>query len=161
MATLRSLLGRGYFPQELPPPFSTAQFAERIYRRVRHLPDPLAAPRPVAQLYRHSFVRGKGLQRRLGIPNPILRVGLCREGATNWQRLERASRRSPFSVSYPVAANAPARALVPAQGQRALPLLRAQARTGGRYMVVSDVSRFYHSIYTHSIPWALHSTTVL
>jgi hypothetical protein len=33
-------------------------------------------------------------------------------------------------------------------------------RTGARYLLLTDVSRFYHSIYTHSIPWALHTKQV-
>lgn len=37
-----------------------------------------------------------------------------------------------------------------------LPFLRAQSRTGARYLLVTDIARFYHSVYTHSIPWALH-----
>jgi len=30
-------------------------------------------------------------------------------------------------------------------------------RTNARYLLVTDISRFYHSIYTHSLPWALHT----
>jgi hypothetical protein len=33
---------------------------------------------------------------------------------------------------------------------------RIQARSGARYLVVADVARFYPSIYSHSLPWAIH-----
>jgi hypothetical protein len=39
-------------------------------------------------------------------------------------------------------------------------LQRARIRSTARYTLHADISRFYHSIYTHSIPWALHSKTV-
>ncbi len=38
-----------------------------------------------------------------------------------------------------------------------LPPRRARNRAVGRYLVLADVSLFYHSIYTHTIPWALHT----
>jgi hypothetical protein len=38
-----------------------------------------------------------------------------------------------------------------------LPRIRATKRVGGRYLLKADISRFYHSIYTHTIPWALHT----
>ncbi|PSS64116.1 hypothetical protein AYI85_21000 [Shewanella algae] len=33
----------------------------------------------------------------------------------------------------------------------------AEVRSKSRYVLNADISRFYHSIYTHSIPWALHT----
>ena len=35
--------------------------------------------------------------------------------------------------------------------------LRARNRSGSGAIVVADISEFYHSVYTHSIPWALHT----
>lgn len=39
---------------------------------------------------------------------------------------------------------------------RALAERRAELRSHGRFLVRADISRFYQSIYTHSVPWALH-----
>jgi hypothetical protein len=36
---------------------------------------------------------------------------------------------------------------------------RAKVRTGGRFILKTDIARFYGSIYTHSIPWALEGKT--
>ena len=41
-----------------------------------------------------------------------------------------------------------------------LAFLRAQSRTGSRHLLITDVARFYHSVYTHSIPWALHGKSM-
>ena len=37
---------------------------------------------------------------------------------------------------------------------------RAAARATGKIILHTDVSRFYNSIYTHSIPWALHTKLI-
>jgi hypothetical protein len=37
---------------------------------------------------------------------------------------------------------------------------RAQNRAGAKLLLRTDISDFYHSIYTHSIPWALHTKPV-
>lgn len=41
------------------------------------------------------------------------------------------------------------------QGMRSL--LAAQTRHNRKYILETDISRFYHSVYTHSIPWAIHT----
>ena len=40
------------------------------------------------------------------------------------------------------------------------PTRRAEIRSASRYTLGLDVSNFYGSIYTHSIPWALHGKAV-
>ena len=40
-----------------------------------------------------------------------------------------------------------------------LPQHRAQRSVGARYLLRTDIARYYPSIYTHSIPWALHGKT--
>jgi hypothetical protein len=39
----------------------------------------------------------------------------------------------------------------------AVPLQRAMVRIGKQFLLVADVSRFYPSIYTHAIDWAISS----
>ncbi|WP_158622218.1 RNA-directed DNA polymerase [Corallococcus sp. CA047B] len=48
------------------------------------------------------------------------------------------------------------RALETETGFSQLPEHRVQYRRRGRYILQADISQFYHSLYTHSIPWALH-----
>ncbi|MBX9601878.1 MAG: RNA-directed DNA polymerase [Bryobacteraceae bacterium] len=38
--------------------------------------------------------------------------------------------------------------------------LRVDARSVGRYLLRADIAEFYRSVYTHSIPWALHTKAV-
>ncbi len=48
------------------------------------------------------------------------------------------------------------RAVVPRLSHRVLSRLRARRFVGARYFLRTDINQFYPSIYTHSIPWALH-----
>lgn len=41
-----------------------------------------------------------------------------------------------------------------------MPEARAEVRAGARYVFRADVAKCYASIYTHSIPWALHTKPV-
>jgi hypothetical protein len=49
------------------------------------------------------------------------------------------------------------RAVVPRLQLSELSALRVQRRVGARYFLTTDISQFYPSFYTHSVPWALHS----
>jgi glycosyltransferase A (GT-A) superfamily protein (DUF2064 family) len=40
------------------------------------------------------------------------------------------------------------------------PIRRAQLRSTSRYILQADINRFYPSVYTHSIPWAIHTKAV-
>ncbi|HEX4335864.1 MAG TPA: RNA-directed DNA polymerase [Polyangiaceae bacterium] len=42
-----------------------------------------------------------------------------------------------------------------------LVLARAQNRTGKRFALRADISRFYYSLYTHALEWAVHTKGVV
>jgi hypothetical protein len=52
------------------------------------------------------------------------------------------------------------RAVRASESRRELLPVRARNRSGSVAIVLADISEFYHSIYTHSIPWALHTKAV-
>ncbi len=53
-----------------------------------------------------------------------------------------------------------ARALSPKHERGDLALTQAKTRAGCRSILIADVSEFYPSVYTHSIPWALHTKSI-
>src|SRR6185312_11663464 len=48
------------------------------------------------------------------------------------------------------------RSLVPSTRRHRVVDKRVEIRAGRRFVVRADVTRFYQSIYTHSVSWALH-----
>ena len=148
-ARLTRLLGRGFYPVELPPPFQTRQFS-----KVRHT---LAPP----QNYTGSttFFDGatfSGTLRTFGIINPANFVLLSRFIANNWSEITNVYRLSRCSEARPKfpAARARGRA-VEAASIAAKRTSQLHLASSFPTLVSLDINRFYGSIYTHSIPWAV------
>lgn len=156
MITANELLQRGYFPRELPPSFTTAPFAAFIASSR----GTLKPVRRSTQCVGHNLARPGGLRRSLKIPNPFPYFALCeqveRHGGLIWGHLTAAN----LSATRPRVTKALGRAVVPRLRLGELPTLRARRWRGMRYLLRTDISQFYPSIYTHSIPWALHTKPV-
>jgi hypothetical protein len=158
---LQDLLERGYFPKELPRPFVTSPFALAVTSTAA-LPGDFAKTAkkgnnlPTAHTAIYSLARGGLLRRPLSICNPLHYFLLCKEMTQNWATI------NPRVAGTPLAATAPefktnGRAIDGKWPQRARPELAQLTRLGRRYVLQTDISRFYDSIYTHSISWALHT----
>ena len=157
--TLNALLGRGYFPPELPPPFTTLSFARAIdATRESLLPQDFTKQKNEwRELVSYSLSRPGSLRRRLGIVNPLAYYRLAKFIVANQQDLLKRTAASHLSLG---------KAVVGVSGQLrrskrfdAVPLERALVRIGKQFLLVADVSRFYPSIYTHAIEWAVTSKT--
>jgi hypothetical protein len=156
MTIYRTLIEKGYFPKELPPAFSTRQFASyAVTKRGRGL---LQAYKP-----RHNFTRCVSYQlalpgqdrRLLHIPHPASFAKLAILASKHWSRLLRLARRSTLSRSQPIYESSRNRAISTMVKPSNLPRERATARAGGAYLLRLDVSQFYPSLYTHAVGWAI------
>jgi hypothetical protein len=78
----------------------------------------------------------------------------------NWTRLQQSAHRSPFSLTKPVDTN-PDRAIAAEHDLTARTMKRVALRSRGRFILRADINRFYPSIYTHSIPWAIAGKTIV
>ncbi len=158
---LIDLLTRGYFPKELPRPFVTVPFANAITSAAA-LPGDFAKTAsksnklPTAKTGRYSHARGGLLRRPLSICNPLLYFLLCKEMMQNWASINLRVAGTPLAATTPEF-KADGRAIDGKWPQAARPDLAQGSRLGRRYVLQTDINRFYHSIYTHSIPWALHT----
>lgn len=153
---LRRLLSYGYFPRELPPTLSTRAFGLVLTRRWKQKPSRFDDAQVVSNPGKHSVVRSGPLRRSLSLLNPISFAGLASEIADAWEVLEKTYGKSSLSKSRPTFHRKGARAFLPLVNQGDLVRLRARVRAGARVLIQTDIARFYHSIYTHSVPWALH-----
>jgi Reverse transcriptase (RNA-dependent DNA polymerase) len=151
------LLEKGYFPREVPPTFATDNFAALAAKKglcklvAKHKGgDPT---RPI----RHNLARPGELRRPLSIPNPLdyMRLSSCIENG--WPEIQTLISKTTIASSSPILAAGP-RAFVPRYSDAAD--RRALSRTGARYLLKADIQNFYPSIYTHSIPWALHTKSL-
>lgn len=156
---LFDLLSKGYFPKELPPPFTTESYALAVA-------SPQAAPhlanfssRPwFSMLCTHNLVRTGGLRRNLSIPNPKHYFRLADHIVNNWLNLTTLTNESPFSYSKPIDGQS-TRAISPQHSLAERTVARAHLRSTGRILLKADITRFFPSVYTHAIPWAIMGKT--
>ena len=156
MPTVESIMSRGYFPRELPPAFLTASLGQLLENR-SSLPQGFTQPSAMpSKLVVHNLARSGTLRRQLGIPNPVHFYQLVFLIISNWSSLFAFTSRSHLSLTKPVDCRT-GRAIDRQFDLHERAIKRTLIRSTARYILNADISRFYHSIYTHSIPWALHS----
>lgn len=147
-----NMVGGGYFPKEIPPTFSTRTFGECARRHDTKNCILDTADQKWRQYEIHNLARAGTLRRELALVNPVSYWHLAREISKNWDALKKAAESSQLSITRPITS-------LP----RALPwgrdihAARAQVRSQGKYVLIADISNFFGSIYTHTIPWALHT----
>ena len=157
---LSDLLTKGYFPSELPPCFNTASYAHAVASG--------GAPKEFlsaheSQLCSFSLARAGNsrFRRRLSLVNPVNFCELSRLIVNNWTALQAHMKTSTLSRSTATYRPQGERALSPSSYSPGhLVETRARARGTAKVLLVADISEFYHSIYTHSISWALHTKAV-
>jgi hypothetical protein len=156
MTAAIDLLERGYFPRELPPTFTTVNFASFVAAQGGTPPHLPGQTRCVS----HNLGRPGGLRRALRPPNPFSYRVLCEEIEKHWPLIVAHLQGARLSASRPRATKVLGRAVVPRLQHSQLRILRARRWRGSRYLLKTDITQFYPSIYTHSIPWALHTKAV-
>ncbi|MDX2146119.1 MAG: RNA-directed DNA polymerase [Planctomycetota bacterium] len=158
MPDLTGILQRGYFPKELPPCFSTATYAAALTEPTATRPsqfDPNGSL-PESKPVMFALARPGMLRRRLTIPHPTAFYRISRLLADHWATIATHCATSTLSLSVPVD-DPVGRAVKMRDGFAARPVRRAVDRAGSRYLLRADLAEFYPTLYTHSIPWALHS----
>jgi hypothetical protein len=158
MVKLSDILVRGYFPKELPPPFHTSGFANFIKKQRNSIPPSFSTDSYISKCAVHNLPRSGTLHRSLGIPNPVNYYRLALFIKKNWPQLKKHTSSTKISLTSPFEYSSE-RAIAPKHALQELPKKKAALRSRSKYILKADINRFYNSIYTHSIPWALHGKT--
>ncbi len=175
-AMLRTLVSKGYFPSELPPVFTTEDFGNYIvniledwkkgqvyeFKFVGKVPGTKKIKRgsylyklPSADVEIISIPK-RGFERRdLSIVHPVPQGLLCFELTSNWRTIQKWLSLQHFSLD---------RIQIGNSYKRSIKGVNFELHTAKKdyiqavadWLVVTDNSRFYPTIYTHSIPWAAY-----
>lgn len=151
------LIRKGYFPENLPPCFGTAAIADYFvndphqgYLSQRNRPL-RAAPYNASK---------RGLTRRVfSAVHPETAHDMAEFVASRWSKIKAFFDGNPISFSVPHTDEDSDRALAVHSHMR-LEEEKLSRLSAYRFVAATDVARFYHSIYTHSIPWAFHGKAV-
>jgi hypothetical protein len=155
MPLFDDLLERGYFPIQLPPGFTTSSFSEN---RGDYEDDWPQKKVPITMTERFSVPRSSYYRRNTAILNPIGFYHLAKKVSKYWDEINEHYKKSASSRS------------IPSEGGtlRAIKLTKfselqedkVTSSSGFRFALVTDISSFFPTIYTHSIPWAIHGKLV-
>ena len=152
---LRKLLRKGYFPAELPPPFTSKTFAASAVGFANKWDAAKIRGKFWTAPESYSIPRYGDARRKLALVNPINQLHIAQLIAENWTDIKARMARSKvteFKPEFSLLSGGRALTGVDFDG-----VARRRARllsTYGRY-VKTDITRFYPSIYTHSIAWAI------
>lgn len=155
--SIRAFLRKGVLPDNLPPFVSSKSIVDpvlgdgnsyQVTKEVSGLPSPFNASK-------------RGFQRRsFGLSHPVFVRDAALFFSKHSAELKTHFERSKISSSRPDFDGTQQRA-VKITPHAQLPLIRLQKLSRSRYCLVTDISRCFPSIYTHSIPWAINSKTSL
>jgi hypothetical protein len=148
------LLERGFYPRELPPTFRTVNFGSILSSKPQYLNPQKEFSGETIFLDGATF---QGNHRTFGVINPINYALLAEFLASNWPEIEKVmdiSQYSSFKIVFLDKVGIGGRAFVrsPFKGKLAK---QAHLSSAYPYVVHLDINRFYGSIYSHSIPWAV------
>jgi hypothetical protein len=90
--------------------------------------------------------------------NPIGYFFLAKEIATYWPEIENHYKKTHLSRSIPTFGTSSRAIHLPKFSD--LHEEKIMASAGYKYALVTDITSFFPTIYTHTIPWALHTKAV-
>ncbi|MBO6633745.1 RNA-directed DNA polymerase [Parvibaculum sp.] len=149
------MIKQGFLPENLPPAISSVALWPFFQD---HAGGYLTTQKATGALSPYNASK-RGNQRRLfSLPHPSFFFDQSLFFERNWDVLKTLMETSPGSLSVPQS---------PVGGPRALritphselPKLRLKALSRFKFCLVTDVARFFPSVYTHSIPWAINGKT--
>lgn len=160
MDRTEALLSKGYFPSQLPPAFITHQLAAQLPAlQGIWAVNAANAKAPACKPELFSVARAGHQRRMTSITNPLPQTFLATFIAKHWADFLRHYRKSRLSASHPRFLRAGGRAAcIPSM--QPLHERKILESAGFRYMLRTDVSRFFPTVYTHSVPCALHTKSV-
>ncbi|MBF0247273.1 MAG: RNA-directed DNA polymerase [Alphaproteobacteria bacterium] len=155
MTLFDDLIRRGYFPENLPAAFSSENVADFF---VKNPKSNYLSEKPVRPATYNASKRGL-TRRTFSLVHPNTCHDMAKFASDRWLDISKFFEKSSFSLSIPEHTPDGDRALK-INSHSELETARLTRLSQYRFIAKTDISRFYHSIYTHSLPWAFHGKSV-
>lgn len=173
---LSALVSKGYLPTELPPVFTTNDFCQHvsdildewrvkkvfIQRNAGKVPNTNKKKRHAyTYVLDHAEIEiiskpKRGYERRnIHITHPIPQSLLSYELAKNWNVIQKWLSRQTYSLDEIRISDKYERS-IKGINHRTHGAKKAYLEATSDWLVKTDISRFYPTIYTHSISWAAY-----
>ncbi len=151
---LQALLGRGYLPEELPPAFTSKSFGAFAFNNPKAF-DAFSSKPSRLKGIDYSASKAGFRRRSFVVTHPVSQFFVAKFVSDNWAVIEAHFKVSKSSLSAPAKCADAVRAVEITPFPELHRLMHERLGQYG-YVAKSDIQRFYPSIYTHSIPWAVH-----
>ncbi|MCG3714666.1 RNA-directed DNA polymerase [Aliarcobacter butzleri] len=148
---LEDILKKGYFPKELPPPFNTNLFSD-FFKSQRSFKG-MKGNKNKSMYLDYSIPKTNYFRTKVGVINPYNFLVLAEVIINNFSAITTVLNKSILTTSKPNINNYFRTEF--SYGEFKDKALLDSINTN--VILITDISRFYSSIYTHSIPWALHT----
>ncbi|WP_282610262.1 RNA-directed DNA polymerase [Pelagibius sp. Alg239-R121] len=149
---VEEMLERGFFPENLPPVFQVTNLHEASLGPVGDGDFISKAP---TEACRYNASKRGGQRRTFTMPNPVFMIDAAIFFKKHKEAIDEHLSISSDTCSNPKFQVSDGRPLTISSFPE-FHKMRRQCFSSSKYVVKTDISRFYHSIYTHAIPWALH-----
>ncbi|MGY4797232.1 hypothetical protein ACVNNN_19945 [Lysinibacillus fusiformis] len=106
-----------------------------------------------SKLIEFSIPKNDNFRRVCSIVHPLHFVQLANEIKNEWSNLETYFQKSNVSLTNPVIKK---NGVFPNYRMSETTQIRLSNLSSKKYILKVEINRYYPSIYTHSIPWALH-----
>ena len=157
---LDALLQHNFMPhqkeekEDVPPIITSDSFSETVAKSLVKIKESSSRKARGYDAVEYKLTRFNGVPRVLSIPHPKAYANLALSISNNWAQLEYIAKNS-ISKIIPQR-HRDGRLIIMDYGNRFPKAQDALSLSFGyRYIVRTDISNFYPSIYSHSIPWAL------
>lgn len=144
-----ALCTRGYFPEGLPNTFTSQSFGDWVNQQKKDYVE----LKKRFRCLRYSASKRNGQRRTFLAPNPHSQFNMQVFFEKNSDLILKLVELSEQSLSQPEASEGRCVKITP---HSVLAQERFKKLSAYRFIAYIDISRFYHSIYTHSLPWAAH-----
>lgn len=160
---IQSFLEKGYFLKELPPCFTTKNFSENIpaiiaeWTSIFNSLDKLEKKSYMRSVcVKFSYPKQEMSRRYLSIPNPLHYTELVTEVINNWDEINEKFEGNKRSYSLPVIDMKKRAIKAKSDSLKDFQEKKINLSYDNLYELNIDLAKFYDSIYTHTLAWAIH-----
>jgi hypothetical protein len=168
MIDSEKLIRYGYFPHWIIPPFKSELLADALPKikkanlktnllRKNKNNEIIGKFKSSSKCFTHSVPKIKKIRRTICIPNPLHQIILCDTIEKKWDKLKPFLEKSKISITGKNISSNTSERLKPVFDNHEISVQHALRSSDSRFVLRTDVSRFYPTIYTHIIPWVIHT----
>lgn len=158
--TLKDCIIKGYFPSELIPAFTTKSLGTQLNNIVPSLSGVTITINgqriTSSKCCIHTIPKIQHHRRTLSVPNPFHQIKVFETIVGNWSDIKSTINKSKYSLTKPIVNKDLQRAINREHSFNEIPAIIPMLSSNSRFVLKTDISRYYPTIYTHSIPWACH-----